>query len=262
MFSAFYTPLMLVLFALILRAVALEFRHQVLEPKWRSLWDWVFSVASFLPGFLLGVAFANIFKGIPIDGEGVFHGNLLDLLSLYGLLGGLLFSLLFCLHGALWPSLKLEEGSFKDRAHRLALALWLPLALTLAAFVILSLPVTALFDNYMDYPALLLIPVAAVAGLAMSRIWLGKAAYLKALLANGLTIAGATFFGVAGLYPNLLPSSFSSAYSLTVVNSASSPLTLKIMLGVVLVFVPLVIGYQAWAYWVLRGKVSSADQAY
>ncbi|OPZ57871.1 MAG: Cytochrome bd-I ubiquinol oxidase subunit 2 [Deltaproteobacteria bacterium ADurb.Bin510] len=96
----------------------------------------------------------------------------------------------------------------------------------------------------------------------MSRIWLGKAAYLKALLANGLTIAGATFFGVAGLYPNLLPSSFSSAYSLTVVNSASSPLTLKIMLGVVLVFVPLVIGYQAWAYWVLRGKVSSADQAY
>lgn len=258
MFSALYTPLMLVLFALILRAVALEFRHLVQTPKWRNCWDLVFTVASFLPGFLLGVAFANIFKGLPIDGEGVFHGTLLGLLGPYGLLGGLLFSLLFAVHGALWLAIK-TTGELSTRAARLAKGLWPLLSLALLAFVLLSWPATALFDNYLNYPGLLGIPLAAVAGLGLSRFWLGKAAHLKALLANALTIAAATFFGVAGLYPNLLPSSFSSAYSLTVTNSASSPLTLKIMLGVVLVCVPLVICYQAWAYWVLRGRLD--DQA-
>ena len=261
LFSAFYTPLMLVLFALILRAVALEFRHQVLSDKWRAVWDRVFVVASFLPGLLLGVAFANIFKGIPIDGEGVFHGTLLNLLSPYGLLGGLLFALLFCLHGAIWFSIK-TEGELQTRAATLAKRLWPAVTVALAAFVVLSLPVTKLFANYFANPVLFLIPVVAVAGLVLSRVYLAKAGYWQAFVANCLTIVGATFFGVAGLYPNLLPSSFSDAYSLTVVNSSSSPLTLKIMLGVALVFVPIVICYQAWTYWFFSGRLSHEDESY
>ena len=119
MFSALYTPLLLLLFALILRAVALEFRSKVEDEGWRKLWDVCHFVGSFVPALLLGVAFANIFKGIPIDAEGDFHGNLLTLLNPYGLLGGVLFVLLFLVHGALWLAIK-AEAPLEERAGKTA----------------------------------------------------------------------------------------------------------------------------------------------
>ncbi len=96
MFSALYTPLLLLLFALILRGVALEFRGKEDAGSWRRFWDVCHFIGSFVPALLLGVAFANIFQGIPIDGEGIFHGNLLTLLNPYGLLGGVLFCAPLC----------------------------------------------------------------------------------------------------------------------------------------------------------------------
>lgn len=260
MFSALYTPLLLLLFALILRAVALEFRSKVDDEGWKKLWDVCLFIGSFVPSLLLGVAFANIFKGIPVDGEGVFHGNLFTLLNPYGLLGGILFTLLFLVHGALWLAIK-SEGTFEKKAVKSASGLWIILLVVAVAFLVATWFATSLYVNYLNSPALMVIPLVTVLALLGTRLFIGKKAYWKAWFSSSLTIVGATLFGVVGLYPNLFPSSLDPAYSLTIFNSSSSPLTLKIMLGVALTFVPIVIAYQIWSYYVFRDKVTKEDLA-
>ncbi len=260
MFSALYTPLLLLLFALILRAVALEFRSKVDDEGWKKLWDVCLFVGSFVPSLLLGVAFANIFKGIPVDGEGVFHGNLFTLLNPYGLLGGILFTFLFLVHGALWLAIK-SEGTLEKKAAKAASGLWIILLVVAVAFLVATWFATSLYVNYLDSPALMVIPLVTVLALLGTRLFIAKMAYWKAWFSSSLTIVGATLFGVVGLYPNLFPSSLDPAYSLTIFNSSSSPLTLKIMLGVALTFVPIVIAYQVWSYYVFRDKVTKEDLA-
>jgi len=260
MFSALYTPLLLLLFALILRAVALEFRSKVENEGWRKLWDVCHFVGSFVPALLLGVAFANIFKGIPIDAEGDFHGNLLTLLNPYGLLGGVLFVLLFLVHGALWLAIK-AEAPLDERAGKTAAGIWWASLVVAVAFLAATWFATSLYNNYLSNPVLLLVPLITVAALLAVRLLIQKKAWWKAWFASSLTIVGATLFGVVGLYPNLFPSSLDAKYSLTIYNSASSPLTLKIMLGVALTFVPIVIIYQIWGHYVFRHKVTEEDLA-
>jgi len=261
MFSSLYTPLLLILFGLIIRGVSLEFRGKLDSPAWRGLWDAGMTVGSFVPALLFGVAFANIFQGIPIDGEGVFHGNLLTLLNPYGIAGGVLFVLLFLYHGALWLAVK-SEGAIHFRAVAAAGRLW-PAVLAIAvAFLVYSWFVTPLYRNFLARPALFVIPGVAVAALLLTRTFLLGGSLWKAWFASSLTILGVTLFGVTGLYPNLFPSKIDPAYSLTAFNSASSPLTLKIMLAVALVMVPVVILYQAWVYVTFRHKVSGKDLAY
>ena len=106
MFSSLYSPLLLILFGLIIRAVSFEFRGKIDSTAWKGLWDLCHFVGSFGPALLFGVAFANIFQGIPINADGVLQGNLLSLLNPYGILGGALFVLLFLVHGALWLAVK------------------------------------------------------------------------------------------------------------------------------------------------------------
>jgi len=261
MFSSFYSALMLILFALIFRAVSFEFRGKIDNPAWRMLWDIAMVVGSFLPALLLGVAFANIFRGIPIDGEGIYHGNILTLLNPYGLAGGILFLVLFCLHGSLWLTIK-AEGELHQRATVLAKKLWLVLVIVAGLFLLATGFFTQLYQNYLKSPILFIIPLATVASLLLVRVFIKKEAWWKAWSASSGTIVGVTLFGVAGLYPNLLPSSMDPSYSLTIFNSASSPLTLKIMLGVALVFVPIIIIYQAWVYNFFKDKVKEKDLMY
>lgn len=261
MFSSLYSALMLILFALIIRGVSFEFRHQVEDPRWKKVWDTCFFLGSALPAILFGVAFANIFKGLPIDQNGVLQGNLLTLLNPYGLLGGALFLLLFLEHGALWLAIR-ATGELQERSVQTATRIWPILAAAIIIFLIATAFATPLFQNYLKHPALFLILVAAVAGLFGIKLFLNKGAHFKAWFASALTIAGATFFGVAGLYPNLFPSSLDPAFSLSAFNASSSPLTLKIMLGVVLVFIPLVIGYQVWAYTLFKDKVHENELTY
>lgn len=258
LFSAFYSPLMFILFALIIRAAAFEFRGKLPGKAWRSLWDVCMALGSFVPALLLGVAFANIFRGIPIDGEGVYHGDLLALLNLYGLLGGLLFLFLFLVHGALWLAVK-SEGILQQRAIRYAKSLWIPLVIVALLFLAHTWFETGLYYNYRLIPALFLIPLSAVLALLLVRAYLAANACGKAWFASCLVIICTTLFGVMGLYPNMLVSSMNPAYSLTVFNAASSPGTLTIMLVVALIFVPVVILYQGWAYWIFRGKVRAED---
>ncbi len=247
MFSALYSPLMLLLFALILRAVALEFRAKLENAAWKKLWDGCLFLGSFVPALLLGVAFSNLFQGIPIDREGIFQGTILTLLNPYGLLGGLLFVLLFAHHGALWLCIR-TGASLQDSSARMARRIWILLLAVAAFFLAFTAQATSLYENYLSYPVLFVLPALAVAGLVLSRLSLGRRRWWRAWAFSGVAIACATLFGVVGMYPAMIPSSLDAAYSLTIHNSASSALTLKIMLAVALVFVPMVIIYQTWAY--------------
>jgi len=265
LFSGLYTALMLLLIALIIRGVALEFRSKIESPRWRNIWEKAFIVSSFLPALLLGVAFANIFQGLAINAENIVQGGLLGLLNPYGLLGGLLFVLLFALHGSLWLGIK-ARGELQERAARLARGLWPAVVTVLLAFLAFSAATTQLFGNYLQTPWLMVVLILPILGLFGSRLFLGTRQWWLAWGASAATIAGTAMFGIIGNYPALLPSKLNPAYSLTITNSSSSPLTLKIMLGVVLVFVPLVLGYQIWAYHLFRHPISeddlSSDEAY
>lgn len=261
MFSSLYSALMLILFALIIRGVSFEFRHKGIEPSWTRIWDTCIFVGSIAPAILFGVAFANIFKGIPFDKEGIYHGTLLTLLNPYGLIGGVLFLMLFLQHGSLWLSIR-SEGELHDRAARAAGNIWPVLLVVAVVFLVATKFFTPLYDNYLANPVLFLVVLLAVAGLLGIRLFLTKKQYVKAWIASAVTIVSCTFFGVIGLFPNLYPSSMDPAFSLTAFNASSSALTLKIMLFVVLLFVPLVLAYQVWAYSLFTDKIRSKDMVY
>jgi cytochrome bd ubiquinol oxidase subunit II len=255
MFSALYTPLMLLLFALILRGISFEFRGKEGAAWWRKTWDACLFLGSFIPALLLGVAFANIFAGVPIDADGILHGNLFTLLNPYGILGGVLFVLLFAMHGAIMLSAK-SQGELQKRAAKTAAGIWNLLLIVAVAFLTFTWFHTSLWQNVLAKPILLLLPLISVTGLLSSRLFMAKLAYWKAWFSSCAAIVGCTLFGVAGLYPALLPSSINPAFSRTAFNTQSSQLTLSIMLGVALVMVPIVLIYQGWVYFKFSGPVS------
>ncbi|PIX88326.1 MAG: cytochrome d ubiquinol oxidase subunit II [Nitrospirae bacterium CG_4_10_14_3_um_filter_44_29] len=257
MFSYLYTPLLLILFALIFRGVALEFRGKVDSDGWKKGWDIAIFLGSFLPALLFGVAFGNIFQGIPMDANG-YHGTLFTLLNPYGILTGLLFVLLFIVHGTLWLTVK-TNGELSKRASSVTDKTWYALLVVAVLFLIYTAFATNLYKNYLDNPVWFAIPAAAVLALLGIKIFAVKGAYLKAFYSSCLTILTVTFTGVIGLYPNLIPSSIDKNYSLTIFNSSSSPYTLKIMTVVAVLFVPVVIAYQIWVYRVFRNKITVSE---
>lgn len=261
MFSSMYTALMLILFALIFRGVAIEFRSKVDNPAWKRVWDTAIFGGSIAPAVLFGIAFANIFKGIPVDLEGYYHGSLFTLINGYGLLGGVLFLLLFLEHGALWLTVR-TEGELQERAEKVANGCWPLLLLVAAGFLVASYYQTDLYANYLETPVFFIVPALSVAALIGVKFFLGKKEHLKAWVSSSVTIVACTFFGIIGLFPRLFPSSLDPEFSLTAYNASSSPLTLWIMLMVVAVLIPVIIAYQTWAYLLFKDKVTEADLAY
>jgi cytochrome bd ubiquinol oxidase subunit II len=258
MFSSLYTALMLILFTLILRGVSFEFRSKSESPAARALWSTCLFIGSVAPAILFGVAFANIFEGLPLDANHLFHGNLLTLLNPYGLAGGVLFLLFFLVHGALWLAIR-SEGDLHRRAVKTANGLWPVLLVVAVVFLLYSFKATNLYQIYFHHPALFLVILLTVAGLFGIKVFLTKQSYFKAWFSSALLIAGATFYGVIGLFPNMLPSNMNADFSLTAFNASSSPLTLKIMLIVVLMFIPVVLVYQIWAYNLFKTKMTQQD---
>jgi cytochrome bd ubiquinol oxidase subunit II len=265
MFSVAYTPMLLLLFALILRGISFEFRGKEAWGWWRRTWDGCMHVGSFAAALLLGVTFANIFAGLPFDSDGVFHGNLLTFLNPYGLLGGALFVLLFAVHGSLWLAIK-AEGELAGRGARMAARLWPVLVVVTTAFGAYSWFHTSLWDNHLSKPYLLIFPLLAVAGLVANRVFQARRQFWKAWGASCVTIFSATLWGIAGLFPVMFPSTLDPAASMTAHNASSSQLTLTIMLGVAGTCIPTVIAYQTWVYVTFRGKVTdevlAEDEAY
>ena len=260
MFSAFYSALLLLLFCLIIRGVAVEYRNKFESRAWKTLWDVGFFLGSVLPAFLLGVAFANIFTGIPIDKNGVYHGSFWTLLHPYSIIAGIFFVICFAMHGANWIAFK-TEGELSERAGSVARKLW-ALSLVLAAiFFFGSYLSTNLWDNYIKHLGLLIFPAIAVIGFFVVPGGLVTKNYLMAWIGSCLVILGFSAWAFAGLFPNMLPSSLNPAWSLTCFNSSSSILTLKIMTVVALVFVPIMLGYTFWAYKIFAFNKKSSQPA-
>lgn len=254
LFSGFYLALVLMLFALIVRGVAFEFRSRLDTPRWRTTWDTLLFVGSLVPALLWGVAVGNLVRGVPIDAEMNFTGNLLTLLNPFALLAGVLFVLLFSLHGALFLCLK-ATGPVLERARMVAARLWLPTLLVAAGWIAWTFAL-----NGLKIVALLAAVIAAVA-LAAVRLWAGKREGLAFLLTS-ITIVSATVLVFATLFPNVMLSTTNPAWSLTIYTAASSPYTLRVMTIVAVIFVPVVLLYQIWTYRVFRQRLTANDLHY
>lgn len=257
MFSYLYTALLLLLFALIVRGVCFEFRGKLESDRWKNAWDTAIMVSSFLPALLFGVAFGNIFRGLPMDGAG-YHGTFLSLLNPFGLLTGVLFVLLFLVHGALYLSIK-TTGELSRRAQVTANRCWPWLLAVAALFLVAAYPATRLYENYLAAPLLLAVPLLAVLSLIATRVFSAQGRALSAFAASCATVILVIATGVVGLFPNLIPSSIDPAHSLTIFNSSSSTYTLRIMTVVAFIFVPIVIAYKIWVYRVFRAPVTERD---
>ncbi len=250
LFSGFYLALFLMLVALILRAVAFEFRSKDKNPRWRTLWDWCIFFGSFVPALLWGVALANIIRGVPIDANKEYVGGFFNLLNPYALLGGLTGLALFTLHGATFLSLR-TEGELHQRVEALAARLW-PVALILGV----ATAAASYFARIIVSSIPLIGAVLACLALLAAGLLLRQKRSGWAFVMTGLTIALTVITIFTGLFPRVMVSSLNPEWSLTVTNAASTPYTLKVMSIVALIFVPIVLIYQAWNYWVFRARVS------
>ncbi len=254
MFSGFYLPLLLILVALIVRGVTFEYRSKRSDPSWRMRWDVALFVGSFLPALLWGVAFANIVRGVPLVGAPagniLYAGGFFNLLNPYALLGGLTTLALFLTHGAVFLSLK-TRGEMRERAAKLALGLGLVAAVLAVAFLVWTQLA------YSSKPLTwILVAVAAGAWLAgIALHYIGRDGW--SFFFSALTLVATVAFLFWVLFPNVFPASNDAALSLTVHNAASSPYTLKMMTIIAVIFMPLVLMYQGWTYWVFRKRVSA-----
>jgi cytochrome bd ubiquinol oxidase subunit II len=257
-FSSFYLPLLLILLALIVRGVAFEFRGKRAERRWRWWWDQAIFYGSLVPALLWGVAFANFVRGIPIEEDGLFVGSLLDLLSPYALLGGVASLVLFTLHGAMYLALKTEDGgAVGERAHALALKLGWVVAVGVIGFLAWTYANAVGLGNTGVVPGI--VPVSAMGAAVAAPILVRERLHGWAFGATTTTIGLVTLTLFLNLYPRLLVSSIDPAFDITVANAAASQLTLTIMSWAALVFVPIVLLYQSWSYWVFRQRVTRDD---
>ena len=252
LFSGFYLPLLLILVALIVRGVAFEFRSKDKAPQWRSLWDWLIFVGSLLPALLMGVALANILRGVPIDAKMNYVGGFFNLLNPYALLAGATSLLGFTLHGAIFLSLKTRD-EVMAKAQATANKLWMPVTALLVVLALASAFATDIFNRPSLVPVV--VPILAIAAVIVEG-WLLKNKRLGwAFVTSGLTVALTVISVFAGLYPRVMVSSLDPKWSLTIHNASSTPYTLTVMTIVAAIFVPIVLVYQGWTYWVFRERI-------
>ena len=259
LFSGFYLPVLGVLLGLILRGVALEYREKVEDPVWRARWDACITVGSLVPAFVWGLVFANLLRGLPmtpgpllgrVPGPAVVDAGFGDLFDGYGLLGGLLTVVLFLLHGAVFLALK-TDGPVRHRSRALALRLSVPAVLLLAGFGVWTLALRGAGAAVWPAAASVLAVVVGAAALYRGREGVAFTATATAIAALSVLIFGS-------LFPQLLVSATDPALSLDIDNAASAPYTLRVMSWVAVVFLPLVVGYQAWSYWVFRKRLGGS----
>jgi cytochrome bd ubiquinol oxidase subunit II len=248
LFSGFYLPLFLILIALIVRGVAFEYRHQRPGATWAGWWDRAVIVGSFVPALLWGVAFANIVRGVPIDADKEFTGNLLTLLNPYALLGGLVTLSLFLTHGAMFVALK-TDGDIRHRARALAVRLGLVAAVLAVVFLVWTQAHTG---NAGSAVLFVVAALALVGGIAMAAAGREGWAFLGTFVTIALAVAGL----FVALFPDVMPTTLSDGISLTTTNASATHYTLTVMTVVAAIFTPIVVCYQAWTYWVFRKRIS------
>jgi len=250
-FSGFYLALFLVVVAIVARGVSFEFWGKVDSPRWRATWEWTLAIASGAAALLFGVAWADFVQGVPMNAAYVVHASLWDLLHPYALLGGLTFVALFLTHGAIFLTLR-TKGQVADRARKLARR-----TAPLAALLTIAFLIWTCSDQSWG---------AAV--VVLSAIAVALVLLTPALLSGGTGRAFATSVGtivvlmvalLAALYPNALPSTTNHAFDLTLAAASSTSYTLTVMTVVAIIFVPIVLLYQGWTYWVFRHRLGRDD---
>jgi cytochrome d ubiquinol oxidase subunit II len=260
-FSGLYLALMLVLVSLVLRAVSLEFRGKLEDPRWRSAWDRVFAVCSFLPALLFGVAIGNVARGLPLDAGQDYSGTFLGLLNPFALTVGLFSVALFVTQGAAWLQGK-TGGAVRERvlaAGGVSWAAWAALWVVVTLLARVAAPGTApAWTRWEPWiPAAL--TVVFLAGL--KRSW-GRGRAGRAFLFSSAAIAAIVATLGLVLYPTIVPALGAPELSLTIENAASSPKTLGVMLGIALVGMPIVLAYTAFIYSRFKGPVVLDEHGY
>lgn len=284
-FSGFYWAMLAVLWALFFRPVGFDYRSKLANPTWRSMWDWGLFIGGAVPPLIFGVAFGNLFLGVPFSFDdnlvSTYSGSFWALLNPFALLCGVVSSAMITFHGGVYLAHR-TEGAIQQRAIR---ALSVAGIVTIVCFALAGVWLSHLdgyvitagalpggeanpmaksvarvagawLTNYSRAPAMLLLPLLAFVG-AAAAIVLARARHtLSAFVASALMLAGVIGTAGGSLFPFVMPSSTVPAASLTVWDSVSSHNTLMIMLVAALIFVPIIIVYTSWAYSVMAGKVT------
>ncbi len=259
MFSMLYMALFLMLLGLIVRGVAFEFRSKHNCSVWRSLWDYMIFFGSALPAFLWGVAVTNMMKGFAINGQMIYKGTFFDLLSLYTIIGGITFLLVFAYHGVAFLTLRLADTKLIERLRIVGVCL----GGTAAIFYVLCMILTVFNTDMYSSPISAIASILAAVVFVASIIFLYKIkAYTKSFIASSLAIVFTTISVFSGLFPRILISTINPEWSLTIYNASSTEYTLTIMTVAAVCFVPVVLIYQGWTYWVFKKRVSHNDLKY
>ncbi len=259
MFSGFYLPLFLLLIGLIIRGISFEYRSKDADPAWRSRFDWMIAIGSFLVSLLLGTAFANLAKGVPIGADMNYVSpngimTTIGLLNPFGLIGGLTTVAVFLLHGANFLSLKLD-GELRERARSFAKKLYIFAAVMVVALAVATYIYTDILTKIGVNPGV--IPIVSVTALLVSIYFINRKMEGWAFITVSLHIVltQAAFFTL--MFPRVMVSSLNPEWSLTIYNASSSQYTLTVMSIVALIFVPIVLAYQGWTYYMFRKRIST-----
>ena len=261
-FSGFYTAFILLLFSLIFRAVAIEFRSKQPHKWWRQMWDISFSVSSILIALLMGVALGNIITGIPLDPHKEFAGSFLSLINPYTLMVGITTVALFMMHGAIYVVMK-TEGELHQKIRG-----WVNN--TIIFFVICYVTTTMatliyyphMVEHFKSQPVFFIVALLNMLAVANIPRQIYHGRDFKAFLSSCASIAALLALFAIGLFPNIVLSNPDPQNSLNIYNAASSQKTLGIMLTIALIGVPFVLAYTISIYWIFRGKVKIDHMSY
>ncbi len=285
-FSSFYVALLLLLLSLFFRPVGFDYRSKVADTRWRNAWDWGLFVGGFVPPLIFGVAFGNLFLGVPFHYDDTmrveYTGNFFQLLNPFGLLAGLLSVTMLLMHGATYLQVK-TDALIAKRARSVAkissmvtillfIAGGFGVAYGIHGFHITAMPdintafmptaksvttaVGVWLDNYARWPAIWTLPIAAVAGALLCFVFSAASKSMAAFLSSGISVTGIILTAGSSLFPFIMPSSLDPNSSLTIWDAVSSHKTLGIMLWVVVIMLPIILLYTSWVYRVMRGKIT------
>jgi cytochrome bd ubiquinol oxidase subunit II len=253
---------MLLLTGIIFRAVAIEFRSKEEMAWWRLTWDVMFSASSIVITLLLGLVLGNLIQGMPIGKDLEFAGNWLDFLNPYAFLIALTTLALFTMHGAMFLLLKTEDRVFARlavMARNFVIFFILMFSMTTVATLIY---IPEMAEKFRLHPTLFILPASAILAVANIPRLVIKRRYRLAFIFSGLTIALLLVLFAVGLFPNIVVSTLTPEYNITIYNAASSQLTLKNLMIVALIGVPLVAAYTTFVFWTFKGKVHQDKMIY
>ncbi|WP_337864836.1 cytochrome d ubiquinol oxidase subunit II [Ignavibacterium sp.] len=261
-FSGFYNAIIMLLFMLIFRAVAIEFRSKRPMKWWRQMWDIAFSIASILIAFLMGVVLGNIITGIPLDANKEYIGTFWDMINPYTVLVGITTVALFMMHGAIYGVLKTEaELNTKLRG-------WVnnTIIFFVICYVTTTMATLIYFPNmakhFKDFPPLIILALLNMLAIANIPREIHHGREFLAFLSSAASIASLLALFAVGIFPNIVLSNPNPEYSLTIYNAASSSKTLTIMLIIAAIGFPFVLAYTISIYWIFRGKVKLTNMSY